>query len=181
MDHISIDSETMGTGPKAAIVSIGAVRLDIEAGTIDNNKFYRVINLKSAVDAGGEMDAETVLWWMNQDASARHALTESGGENIAAVLHELGEWMTQGKKTPVKDLCLWGNGTDFDNVILAGAYQRLGLPVPWPFYGNRCFRTLKALHPHVPMERIGTYHHALDDAETQAMHILKILNHNSGT
>lgn len=70
---------------------------------------------------------------------------------------------------------IWGNGADFDNVILASVYKRIGMEQPWLYRNNRCYRTLKALHPEIPIERVGTHHNAVDDAESQARHLLAIM------
>jgi exodeoxyribonuclease VIII len=72
---------------------------------------------------------------------------------------------------------VWGNGADFDNAILASAYQLMNIGTPWKFYNNRCYRTVKNLHPQIKLERSGTYHNALDDAVSQTQHLLAILDH----
>ncbi len=46
---------------------------------------------------------------------------------------------------------------------------------PWNFWNNRCYRTLKNLHPKIELVRTGVHHHALADAKTQALHLLEIL------
>jgi hypothetical protein len=47
--------------------------------------------------------------------------------------------------------------------------------LPWKYWRNRCYRTLKNLHPEVPIERTGIYHRALDDARSQAVHAMQLL------
>jgi exodeoxyribonuclease VIII len=74
-----------------------------------------------------------------------------------------------------KGLKVWGNGSDFDNAILAACYAAVGQPLPWDFWHNRCYRTLKALRPELKLQRQGTYHNALDDAKTQAQHAIQLL------
>jgi exodeoxyribonuclease VIII len=71
-------------------------------------------------------------------------------------------------------LPVWGNGATFDNVILSNAYKAAGLERPWGRFGDRCYRTLKNLHPDVKMHRIGEHHHALADAVTQGLHLVDI-------
>ena len=70
---------------------------------------------------------------------------------------------------------VWGNGADFDNPILAAAYRRLNMPLPWGAYAGRCYRTLKSLRPDIRLERQGTHHNALDDAVSQAEHAVRLL------
>jgi exodeoxyribonuclease VIII len=69
---------------------------------------------------------------------------------------------------------VWGNGASFDNTILTETYKRLGRTPPWPFWKDRCYRTVKSMFPNVPMERSGTHHNAMDDALTQAQHLIEI-------
>jgi len=68
---------------------------------------------------------------------------------------------------------VWGNGASFDNVILSEAYRRIGSEAPWPFWKDRCYRTVKSMAV-VPMSRTGTHHNAIDDARDQALHLMTI-------
>ena len=172
MNDVMLDLETMSTHPDAAIISIGAVEFDIATQAI-GERFYTVVDLGSSVETGGIMDARTVLWWMQQSDAARNALAQEG-QHIAESLKSFSEWM---KRCGEKDqLCLWGNGAAFDNVVLASAYKRLGIPQPWTCWNDRCYRTVKAMHPTVKMQRAGTHHNALDDAESQARHLIAMLS-----
>lgn len=171
MLDVMLDLETMGKGPMAAIVAIGAVEFDLDAGEI-GERFYRVVDLDSAVQAGGVIDAETVMWWLKQSDDARHALT-AGGEPIGRVLLQFSEWMHG--RGEFKQVRMWGNGAAFDNVILASAYRNLCTQAPWVHWNDRCYRTAKALHRGVKLQRIGTHHHAADDAESQARHLIAML------
>ena len=65
MLDIMLDLETMGTGTQAAIVAIGAVEFDLEKGIL-GEEFYRTVDLSSSISCGGIIDADTVLWWMQQ-------------------------------------------------------------------------------------------------------------------
>lgn len=179
MLNVMLDLETMGKGPNAAIVSIGAVVFDPQAGTVQDRSlaFYCNVDLESAVTAGGVMDASTVMWWMDQDSQARVALLhKSPPTDIKLALLEFQNWVEASNDGPPSDVAIWGNGAAFDNVILRRAYERLGMEPPWKFWGDRCYRTLKALHPEVPLPPDeGVHHNALDDAIFQARHALEIL------
>lgn len=166
MNNIMLDLETMGTGPDAAIISIGAVRFDADI----TDRFYKIVSLKSSVDAGLRMDPETVLWWMRRSEEARAEFDEDATTLFDALM-AFAEWAGKGA-------IVWGNGSDFDNVILASAYRLMKIPAPWIFWNNRCYRTVKALHPEIALERTGTYHRAVDDAESQARHLMRILGTN---
>lgn len=158
-----LDLETMGNGSKAAIIAIGAVRFDKEV----TDRFYQVVDLQSSVDAGLEMDASTVLWWMKQGDEARSHFSRSG-VSLRQALVDFSKWIGD-------DAEVWGNGASFDNTILSNAYRLAGITQPWKFWNDRCYRTLKSLYRDIKMERTGTYHCAVDDAESQALHLMRIL------
>ncbi len=174
MLDVMLDLETMGNGPDSAIIAIGAVEFDI-AEQKTGHGFYVHVDLESAVKAGGVVDASTVLWWMKQGDQARSAFARQG-ERMEVALHLFSEWMAV--RGAQKDVRVWGNGAAFDNVILASAYRRLGVSAPWMFWNDRCYRTVKALHPDVKMERAGTHHNAVDDAISQAGHLLAMMGSN---
>ena len=113
-----------------------------------------------------------MLWWMQQGDAARSAFSR-GGEKITIALQQFAGWMENRAKGD--DVRVWGNGAAFDNVILASAYRRSGTPTPWRFWNDRYYRTIKAQYPAVKMTRKGTHHNAVDDAESQARHLLDIL------
>lgn len=175
MLDVMLDLETMGNGPQAAIIAIGAVEFDILTQQI-GDRFYTVIDLESAVACGGVMDASTVLWWLKQSDAAR-AEFERSGDHISVALQKFAGWMENRAKRD--DVRVWGNGAAFDNVILASAYRRNGTTQPWQFWNDRCYRTIKAQHPTVTMERNGTHHNAVDDAESQARHLISMLTANA--
>jgi len=177
-----IDLETMDTEPTAAIVAIGAVAVDFDEGIVLGNTFYRRVRLESSVAAGGTIGADTVLWWLNQDAAAREELTRDQdlAVTIRQALNYLSEWM--GSFCRQKDARVWGNGASFDNVILRHAYACDGSAPPWDWWNDRCFRTLKNMHPNVPAPAFeGVKHRALDDARHEAQHLLDIFEDYPGS
>jgi len=166
MNNVMLDLETMGIGPNAAIIAIGAVEFDPESDDL-GRRFYRVVDLESSVQNGGVIDAATGIWWLQQIAEASGEF-QRNTVPIAVALQEFSQWIRG-------ETFVWGNGAAFDNVILASAYRNVGMTVPWDFWADRCYRTVKALHPEIKLVRNGTFHNALDDAETQAEHLVRIL------
>ena len=170
MIRIMLDLETMGQQQNAAIVAIGACAIDAH-GKI-TNEFYETVDLQSNVDAGLEIDPSTVVWWMRQGNDARMEIVTA-----STALHEalimFSEWIAD--VAPSGNLEIWGNGSDFDNSILSNAYRKVGIRKPWKFWQNRCYRTVKSMHPNVKIDRHGTHHNALDDARSQARHLSRIL------
>lgn len=167
MRDVMLDLETMGNGPDAAITAIGAVCFDPVGGTVGSG-FYRVVDLASSVAAGGVMDPATVLWWMKQSDAARGEFARPAVW-LSKALEDFAEWLSH-----CGEVRMWGNGAAFDNVILAVAYKRAWLPVPWSYKNDRCYRTVAALAPEVARPEVGERHNAADDAEAQARHLIEV-------
>lgn len=164
--HVMLDLETMGTRPNAPIIAIGAVMFDGN-GVVD--QFYRNIDLASAVELShAVIDPKTVEWWMEQSEGARLAL-RNDKRRILEALIDFKDWIEG-----INPEGVWGNGVGFDNMILSETYHRLNMTPPWGFWVDRCYRTVKAMYKHIPVKRVGTYHNALDDARTQAEHLVRI-------
>lgn len=165
--HVMLDLETMGNTPDAPIVAIGACRFDKNGVSWDT--FYRKITLQSSVDAGAKIDASTVLWWLQQEAEARAELYSGDFVDEWDALCDFANWINVHGDVDG----IWGNGAAFDNVILAQGFRRHRQNAPWPFWKDRCYRTIKSLSD-VEMKREGTHHNALDDAISQAKHLIAI-------
>lgn len=164
--HIMLDLETWGTGNKAVPVSIGAVRFDANE-ILD--RFHVAIDPASCQLHGLEMDASTILWWLDPERDeARRDWLRMERVDLGSALNGFALWV---QSAPT--LAIWGNGSTFDNVILRGAYAAAGLDYPVKFRQDYCYRTMKAQSA-VTMVREGTHHNALDDALSQAKHLQAI-------
>ena len=93
MNEIMLDLETMGNRPDAAIIAIGAVELNRETGQL-GREFYEVVDLASAMAAGGTVDASTILWWMQQSDEARGEFRRRGTKVEDAL--NMFSWWLQG-------------------------------------------------------------------------------------
>src|ERR1700744_6587577 len=136
--NVMLDLETLGTDPGCVILSIGAVRFD---GGGVYSKFYQTIDPKSAQLIGLSIDANTVIWWLQQEEAARQALSGSPGVNISSALLDFSQFF--GHHSNCK---IWGNGASFDNAILSAAYKAAGLIPPYRSRDERCYLTIKNLH-----------------------------------
>lgn len=168
-----LDLETLGTAPGCVVLSIGAVFFDPLVGL--GPELYGVLSTQSCKDNGLKVDVNTQQWWSKQSDEAQQVLRDAEAPEAAPLVDGLQAFTKWVKETRSADVFVWGNGSDFDQPIITAAYNAIGMNPPWRFWNNRCFRTLKALYPQVPAPaRIGTYHNALDDAKTQAVHAIKI-------
>lgn len=166
MQDVMVDLETLGNGPNSVITAIGAVKFDM-LGL--GGEYYHIVDAQSCVDAGLQMDVSTVMWWMRQSEAARAELVREGLP-LSIALQKFTGWLGPNADS----IRVWGNGASFDNVILGNAYRKTGLEQPWKFYNDRCYRTVKNMYPLIELERTGTAHNALDDAKTQAAHLIKM-------
>ena len=172
MNHVMLDIETLDTAPTAVVLSIGAVLFDPHTGETGLT-FYA--NLAHTLDAqqrlGRTISGSTIAWWMGQSEEARAVFTPKipNEQPLPRILERL-EPMLSSRQ-------VWGNGSDFDNVIMGSLYRSIEHPVPWRYSDNRCFRTLRALAKdrgfasEIDLPREGIHHNALDDA----LHQVKVL------
>ena len=177
MIEFMVDLETMGTGNDAAIVAIGAVAFDAGNDYLlpaPEGEFYTPVSLASSMEVGLKCDASTILWWLEQEDAARQELI---GRTVPLrqALSQFAGWVE--RLGPEKrKRTVWGNGASFDNIILGSAFKACGMTPPWPFWGDRCYRTMKNMYPAISMPPFdGVKHNALVDARMQALHLLDIL------
>ena len=178
MQHIMMDLETLGTEPGCAILSIGAVYFDPASAEL-GSELYTLVHRPSCLAVGLHEDAGTIAFWKGQAAKNpvhQKFLDDCEMETVAyalpSALEEFNRFVQLGTKVKV-----WGNGADFDNAILRAAYRAAGVKPAgsWAKFGGRCYRTIKNLYPAQKLTaRQGTYHNALDDAKSQAVHLMQL-------
>lgn len=171
---LMIDLETLGTGPLAVVVSVGAVAFSFDDS--DDLPGYRaVLNRDQQAQLMREEDQGTVEWWAKQSPEAR-AVFQEPQLDLSSELSRLISFVQEhcGSDTKVR---AWGNGADFDLVILGSLYKDVKLQAPWRYHQQRCFRTLKSLFPreYEAAKRLSSLeagpqpkHDALADAVWQA-------------
>ncbi len=163
-----LDLETMGTATDSAIIAIGAVKFDSEKTT---EEFYINISLESCVNHGLKIDANTIMWWLSQSKEAQEVFEKDNVE-LSKALMDFNFFVD-------KDTQVWGNSAAFDNSILINAYKAIGKNPPWKFWDDMCYRTVKNLNKNIKLEREGTHHNALDDAKSQALHLIEIFKQSN--
>jgi inhibitor of KinA sporulation pathway (predicted exonuclease) len=169
MQDVMVDLETLGTLPGSIILSIGAVAFD--EFSIEEREFYRPIRRDTCENFGLTADPRTEKWWEDQNEEARKVLSDPNGVSIYNALDDFNAWLRSQFDDTVR---IWGNGANFDNPLLAVAYDRVMIKPFYKFWNERCYRTVKNQFPDVKLERTGTYHNALDDARCQAEHLVRI-------
>jgi exodeoxyribonuclease VIII len=167
-----LDLETLSTANNALIMSIGAVKFDADA-IVD--RFEVGIDPANAQRFGLHIDAGTVMYWFDPERDeARKRIFEMARVDLIAGLDGFAQWCQQ---TPEESQgSLWGNGATFDNVVIQSGFAATGVDDPFGYKKQECYRTLKNRCPDVEFNdyQIGTPHYALDDASSQALHLIAI-------
>ncbi|EED0552308.1 exonuclease, partial [Escherichia coli] len=171
--HLMIDLETMGKNPDAPINSLAGKFFDPATGEM-GPEFSKTIDLETA---GGVIDRDTIKWWLKQSREAQSAILtdEIPLDDALLQLREFidensGEFFVQ----------VWGNGANFDNVILRRSYERQEIPCPWRYTNDRDVRTIVALGLVMDFDARsvitfeGERHNALHDARYQAKYVSAI-------
>jgi len=184
MQSVMIDLETMGTGPRGAIVSIGAVLFDLNTGDLGAS-IHEQVSLKSCTDHGLVIDASTVLWWMKQKPEAQASWNVEFPKQLPAALGVLAALVNGAQTKKGRGVQVWANAPTFDCAILRSAYSAVNYAVPWAYQDERCVRTLVALARDTGFEakatpRTGVAHSALDDCLYQIEYCCRAWLHLKG-
>lgn len=162
MKHLMLDLETLGTAVDAVILSVGAVKFDLESDQIDDEGFYGSVSIESNLEASRKIDEDTLLWWLKQPAAAQQVFHEEKLP-LEQVLIDLSDWLGD------DEWIVWAKGPSFDIAILEHAYRSFGLSTPWMHWNTRCVRTYMNLPgaKNVTVPDEGVKHNALSDAYKQ--------------
>jgi exodeoxyribonuclease VIII len=172
-----IDLETWGVTPFSTIIMIGACKFDPYATLAED---IIVDRFEVAIDPSTSQgllraDAATLMWWMHPDRNEARAIWSGKPKvSLREALDGFGDWL-QSRSSDSSSLRIWGNGSDFDNVLLRQAYEVTQREAPWSFRHNRCFRTLRSMLTFEEGHYLGTAHTALADAENQAIRANQIV------
>lgn len=166
MNTVMLDFETLGNGKYAAIAQIGACYFDRITGEIGKT-FRTNVDAGSSTDCGGEIDAPTVYWWMEQSDEARKSLLEEPRVSLQNALSELNNFLESGTT-------IWSHAT-FDFVILTESLKRLKIDPKFSYRAARDIRTLMDLAKldSKKFDRDGVHHDALADCLHQVKYCVE--------
>lgn len=166
-----VDLETLGKQPYAPLLSIGACAFTLMDDEPITDLFYQAINLESCIELGMRPDGDTIKWWAKQEEAARsRAFNDPEQVSLPLALDAFTDWYNS------RPMRVWGNSARFDCGLLEAAYKLCRKEVPWQWWNEGCYRTVKNLPGarSVALQRYGTHHNALDDAISQAVHLRSI-------
>lgn len=161
-----IDIETLSLRPTAQIIQLGAA---FEGGDV----FLADIQLDAF--SRFHTDLNTLEWWQSDEHRARMLEgIKANGSAIESVLTNFNEWVKFHNPTTV-----WCKGAAFDFAVLRYTYSVLGIPMPWSYKIEMCYRTVAKMYDeHYYQHVVDMYpnlqsHNALEDAR----HQLAVLRH----
>lgn len=176
-----LDLETLGTGSKACIIQIGACYFDRETGEIGQTIRINV-DARSSVREGGQIDADTVYWWLSQSKEAINSMTAPPLVDIKTAMNDLNAFLADATH-------IWSHAT-FDYVIITNVFKMLNIKPLFRYTAARDIRTLvdlsKVTVNKKDSSRQGVHHDALDDCIYQVRYCVeafKVLkaNRDSGS
>jgi len=173
--HLMLDLETLGTGPNAAVIEIGAVLFEATGRKkILNNEVFQIF-----VDPpeNARFTLGTAKWWFGQSQAARDRFIKAEAYPESVAIESLCSWpsVVEGLGGWNNLEGVWSHGAVFDQPILESLFQRNGKRLPWSYGLSRDTRTLFSLAGGYPsIDTTGFIQHsAVDDCIMQAMMVQK--------
>jgi hypothetical protein len=173
---IMVDIETLGTGPDAAIISIGVMAFTFDGDEIKKQKWNVIAESNSEFNR--TMQLKTAMWWLKQSKEAQDALFTPEPIALNIALQELQTFVKEnlGDKNG-----MWANGATFDLVILRNAFNACKIKCPWSYRQEFCMRPLRYLGKKVGLvfseyKLAGLVHDALADTEMQVTYVKDVYN-----
>lgn len=163
--RLMVDCETLDTGERPVLLSIGAVAFN---DTEVLGFFEMGINSEDCKNHGFTVSQSTLDWWDEQEAEARE-VAFNGIYNLEIALTALCGFY---KKYECKEV--WSKGALADIRWINNALDHFGIEHPWEYYKEFCFRTLLKSVPKFVIPFEGRPHVAIDDAIHQAKQFIHI-------
>jgi hypothetical protein len=164
-NQLMIDIETTGQNPGCKVLSLGAYGFNRLGNPVE---FY--VRFDAAkMDADGLTDDQATMdFWSRQ---GREAFEEafSGKTEPANGIGEFKHWFISNFSTDYKDsFRVWACGLDFDFPILKHFFKNYGYALPWQFWTQYDYRTIKNIFARIKADECNVAKHtALEDAKAQ--------------
>lgn len=165
---LMVDMETLGKHHDAVVISVG---LCLFSETAIIRRTHVRMDLDEQESIGRQCDTETVLWWLGQDdAKDRLVRLEAPIYTISQLHTLLRDWSHD---VGIDfDIPVWACGPDFDFTILRSLFKANHMEMPWQFYVQRDFRTIRhSIDANFTLEKKNT-HDAMADAVWQAEYLI---------
>lgn len=167
---VMVDIETTGTCHNAGILTIGAMILQPQVGI--DRFFYIKLDPKHIEREGFIIQRHVMEWWDKQRKDVKDEAF-SGLELPTVAFTSFAQWLNN---IP-EEYNIWGNAPSFDCSILKDYFDKLGIPCPWKYWNEMCYRTVKNMFPGIKIQKGNDAHSAIVDAHNQGRHLQEILNY----
>lgn len=164
-NHLMLDFETLDTTATSVVLSLGIVLFNKEK--ILTSSYYE-FDIKSQMEQGRTMSADTIMWWLNQTSGRKFT---PPSEHYVQTLYKIKLWFDSLVVAGGFDE-VWANDPNFDCAILEDLFKPHG-GVPYKFWQTRSMRTfIKYVGKGEKVKRTeGQKHNALVDALDQAEYV----------
>lgn len=171
-NEIMMDFETMGVGPSAAVVQLGAVAFNRLTGEMAPAVFLQDIDLLSSINLGGEVDRSTARWW--KERGGFHPV-----RTVVCAEEAFSNFSGYVKTFDHPELRVWARGASFDIAIAENHYRWLGRETPWKYSRARDTRTIEDFAKEFGWEPppAETTHQALQDAQDQVRQLYSAMKY----
>lgn len=162
---LMVDIETTGTKPGCKVISFAAFGFNTKGAQV---QFYKRFDIRPLNARGLTDEEDTMKWWSKQSTEA-FAEAFGGRDLPTPSLKEFEDWFIE-NFYPRRDegFSVWCCGLDFDFPILKEFFERFGFVLPWKFWLQNDYRTLKNMFPKiVKAEGNVEKHNALEDCKAQ--------------
>lgn len=173
-----IDIETLDKAPTAVVGSVSIVlfNLYVPQEEVDLAAQASTFNLDITEQhaMGRTISADTVQWWLEQPEEAQRAAFKVTDDKKnfekLVVLHTI---LGSGK---IKRI--WGNGANFDNVILYSLFETYKYSTKGFYKRDCCYRTIKNIFTenHLVFPDHYLKHSSLDDALYQVQNLQHLMS-----
>jgi len=174
---VMLDIESLSTAHNGATIQIAAIPFKIE-GSDDEvvmTQFNRLISPKSCIEAGLDVNADTMKWWFSQDMYVQDrvlAKAISQGMALNSVLSSLSNFFKSLEEQAEK-VFIWGYPATSDMTWLQNAYIAAKLPYPVAYNRTRCLGSIADLYWEATGKKLSEQattkinHDALVDCQSQ--------------
>lgn len=168
MNHILLNLRSLSPLSNGVIISIGAVRFDLNTGK-RKATFHQNITIQSCLDIGLEIRGSVMTWWLQQPEKVHKDLL-TNQVDIKQALNLFSEFVT-------KDDYIWSNSARFNCGLLENAYTKINKPICWDYLKERDLKTLFNIF-HIEKPNDNQYNVLEDcyDEIKQLTGITKLLN-----
>lgn len=171
MIDLMLDVETLGNIPGCVVTQVTIVPFHLKGTPLGEEVkvFDQRLHIGNQMADGLEVNAETLNWWMQQDADVRRYVMagDLGSEDFCfALTNYVGEI-----EISHKEYRIWSTSAKVDFGCIPFLFRLNEIPYCINHRSERCARTfiemVKTQHPQMKLPKGLTTHNALDDCRRQ--------------